>query len=87
MRSGGFFFFGILVSFSGNQPDSHGNELLPRLPAGEDPPQEVRNTLKQHRVSYALHMYVYECASANIYTDARFFCSLIVLVFLSHSNI
>ena len=33
-----FFFFCILVSFSGNQPDSHGNELLPRPPADDDPP-------------------------------------------------
>ena len=31
MRSGGvFLFFGILVSFNGNQPDSHDNELLPK---------------------------------------------------------
>ena len=28
MRSGGVFFFGILVSFNGNQPDSHDNEML-----------------------------------------------------------
>ena len=44
--------------------------------------EEVRNryrlfscdTLQQHRVSHAMHMYVYECINANIYTDARF-CS------------
>ena len=30
MRSGGVFFFGILVSFNGNHPDSHDNELLPK---------------------------------------------------------
>ena len=30
MRSGGVFFFGILVSFNGNQLDSHDNELLPK---------------------------------------------------------
>ena len=84
----GFSFFGILVSFSGNQPDSHGNELLPRPPADDDPPRGsprrgqkpvqafACDTLRQHRVSYVLHMYVYECASANIYTDASFFFAL-----------